>query len=118
MGLAGTGSLEVADLAVAQSVVAEGEDLPGDGDARDLAAVAFGDPFELLAQRSAAGGTCVAASTTAQRRIDDPWREMFPRRALLSELRTVGVSPAQAQRCRAVGNRRTSPISAMISIAV
>jgi hypothetical protein len=48
MGFAGPGVLQTADLAVAQAVVAEGEDLPGDGDARDFATAAFGDPLELL----------------------------------------------------------------------
>jgi hypothetical protein len=47
--VAGTGGFEVADLAVAQTVVAEGQDLAGDGDSGDFAAAAFGDPFELLA---------------------------------------------------------------------
>ena len=47
---------EAADLAVAQPVVAEGEDLAGDSDLRDVAPSAFGDPLELGAQRSAAGG--------------------------------------------------------------
>jgi hypothetical protein len=37
---------EAADLAVAQPVVAEGEDLAGDRDLRDLAPAAFGDPLE------------------------------------------------------------------------
>ena len=86
---------QATDLAVAQAVVAEGEDLAGDGDSRDLAAAAFGDPFVLGAQRPAAGGcVCWAASQSPQRRIVEPWREMCPRRALPSELRTVGVSPA------------------------
>jgi hypothetical protein len=48
--------LERADLAVAQAVVAEGEDLAGDGDAGDSAATAFGDSFELFAQRPAVAG--------------------------------------------------------------
>jgi hypothetical protein len=56
MGLAGPGILEAADLAVAQAVVAEGEDLPGDSDAGDFAAAAFGDPLELISQWSAPGG--------------------------------------------------------------
>jgi hypothetical protein len=38
---------EAADLAVAQPVVAEREDLSGDGDFGDLAAAAFGDPLVL-----------------------------------------------------------------------
>ena len=62
--------------------------------------------------------TCVAASMTAQRRTDDPWREMFPSLALPSELRTVGVRPARRRGAGLSGKRRTSPISAMISIAV
>jgi hypothetical protein len=47
---------EAADLAVAEHVVAEGEDFAGDGDARDLAAAAFGDPFVLGSEWTAAGG--------------------------------------------------------------
>ena len=48
-----------------------------------------------------------AASTSAQRTCGEPCWEMWPRRALPSEERTVGVRPAQAQRCRAVGKRST-----------
>ncbi len=40
---------EAADLAVAQPVVAEGEDLAGDGDLGDVAAAALGDPLKLRA---------------------------------------------------------------------
>src|SRR5205085_8851944 len=47
---------EAADFAVPEAVVAEGEDLAGDRDSRDLAAAALGDPFVLTAQRSTAGG--------------------------------------------------------------
>jgi hypothetical protein len=49
VGLAGPGVLEVADLAVAQSVVGAREDLSRHGDAGDLAVTALGDPLELLA---------------------------------------------------------------------
>src|SRR5262249_31010766 len=48
--------LEAADLAVAEPVVAEGEDLAGDRDLGDLAPAAFGDPLEGGAQRTVAGG--------------------------------------------------------------
>ena len=63
---------QAADLAVAQPVVAEREDLPGDGDLGDLAAAAFGDPLVLGAQRSAAaggvlGGLAQRAGTSAKR---------------------------------------------------
>ena len=47
---------EAADLAVAEPVVAEGEDLAGDRDLGDLAPAALGDPLEHRAQRPAAGG--------------------------------------------------------------
>jgi hypothetical protein len=47
--------VEAADLAVAQAVVAEGEDLPGDRDLGDVAPAAFGDPLEGGAQWTAAG---------------------------------------------------------------
>jgi hypothetical protein len=99
-------------------VVAEREDLAGDGDSGDLGAAALGDPFVLGPERPAAGG-CVLRGL-AQRPAQDrgACREMCPRRALPSELRTVGVSPAHWHRCLAVGNRLTSPTSAMISIAV
>ena len=59
-----------------------------------------------------------AASVSAQRSVGEPCREMWPRRALPLELRMVGARPAQARRCRAVGKRVTSPISAITSIAV
>jgi hypothetical protein len=49
-------SVQAADLAVPEAVVAEGEDLAGDRDFRDSAAAAFRDPFVLRAQRSAAAG--------------------------------------------------------------
>ena len=47
---------EAADLAVAQAVVAEGEDLAGDGDLGDVAPAAFGDPLEGGTQWPVAGG--------------------------------------------------------------
>ena len=40
---------EAADLAVPEPVVAEGEDLAGDGDLGDVAAAALGDPLKLRA---------------------------------------------------------------------
>lgn len=52
-----------------------------------------------------------AASTKAQRSAGEPWREMCLVRALPSELRTVGASPAQEHRCRALQRRVTSPTS-------
>ena len=109
---------QAADLAVAQAVVAEGEDLAGDGDSRDLAAAAFGDPFVLGAQRPAAGGGVLGGLAERPAQDRGALAGDVPRRALPSELRTVGVSPAHWQRCLAVGKRVTSPISAMISIAV
>jgi hypothetical protein len=84
---------QATDLSVAQAVVGEGEDLARDGDLGDLAPAALGDPLELLAQRPDPVVIFCAASTSAQRRAGEPWREMCPRRALPSELRTVGVSP-------------------------
>src|SRR5688572_11367812 len=47
---------QATDLSVAQAVVAEGEDVAGDGDLGDLAPAALGDPLELLAQRARSGG--------------------------------------------------------------
>ena len=47
---------QATDFSVAQAVVAEGEDLAGDGDFGDLAAAALGDPLEQVAQRAGAGG--------------------------------------------------------------
>jgi hypothetical protein len=87
---------------------AEREHLPGGGDLGDLAVAALGDPFELLAQRPAALNGLRAASTSAQRSASEPGLEMWPGRALASELRTAGVSPAHAHRCRAVGKRSIS----------
>ena len=110
---------EAADLAVAQPVVAEGEDLAGDRDLGDVAPAAFGDPFEVWrAAVRRRWGSSARLRVSAQRSAGEPWWEMCPRRALPSELRTVGASPAQAHRCWAVGKRVTSPTSAMISIAV
>ncbi len=74
---------EAANLAVAEAVVAEGQDLASDCDSRDLAAAAFGDSFALGAQRPAAGGYVLAASVSAQRRMVEPWREMCPIRLLI-----------------------------------
>src|ERR1700722_2187473 len=61
---------EAADLAVAQAVVAEGQDLAGDGDSRDFAATAFGDSFVLGSEWPAAGGgvLCCFAQRPAQDR--------------------------------------------------
>jgi hypothetical protein len=47
---------QAADFAVAEPVVAEGEDLAGDRDFGDLGAAALGDPFVVRPQRPAAGG--------------------------------------------------------------
>lgn len=60
---------QAADLAVAQAVVAEGEDLARDGDSRDLAAATFGDPFVVGAQGPAAGGGVLRG--LAERRAQD-----------------------------------------------
>jgi hypothetical protein len=49
-----------------------------------------------------------ADSTSAQRKAGEPCRKMCPIRAWPSLLRTVGASPAQAHRCRALGKRLTS----------
>src|SRR3954468_19925818 len=49
-----TRPLEATDLAVAQAVETQREDLAGDGDLGDLAAAAPGDALEVLAQRAAA----------------------------------------------------------------
>ena len=104
---------QATDLAVAQAVVAEGEDLAGDGDLGDLAAAAFGDAFEVSRSGPPPWLAFWAASTSAQRSGREPSPEMWPSRALASELRTVGVSPAQAHRWRALGKRVMSPISAI-----
>jgi hypothetical protein len=50
-----------ADLAIAQAVVAEGKDLPGERDSGELAAAAFGDPLVLGAPWAAAGVCCAAS---------------------------------------------------------
>jgi hypothetical protein len=56
---------EAADLAVAEPVVAEGEDLAGDRDLGDVSPAPFGDPLELSAQRPAPGEGCVARLRSA-----------------------------------------------------
>jgi Transposase IS116/IS110/IS902 family len=100
------------------SSVAKGEHAPGDGDLGDLLAAVLGDSFVAGAEGHAAGGACWAASTKAQRSAGEPCPEMCPSRALPSEERTVGVSPAQAQSWRALGKRVMSPTSAITSIAM
>ena len=94
---------QATDLSVAQAVEAEREDLAGDRDLGDLASASLGDPLVGVAQRAAAPGRvlCGLDERPAQRRralggdVAEPVR-------LPSELRTVGVNPAQAQRWRAV----------------
>jgi hypothetical protein len=53
-----------------------------------------------------------------QRSAGEPWCEMWPSLVRWSELRTVGVIPAQEQSCLAVWKRMTSPTSAITSIAM
>jgi hypothetical protein len=71
----------------------------------DLVAAALGDPLEGLPQGPAAARRVLGGLTSAQRSAGEPWREMCPSRARWSEVRTVGVMPAQEQRWRAVGKR-------------
>ncbi len=52
------------------------------------------------------------ASMAAQRTSLEPALVMGPRMTLVSDSMCLGVSPAHEHRCRAVGKRRTSPISA------
>jgi hypothetical protein len=87
-------------------------------DLGDLASAALSDPFDFSRDGPEPVVIFCAASTRAQRRAGEPWRVMCPSRALPSELRTLGVSPAQEHRCLTVGKRWISPISAMISMAV
>lgn len=101
------------DLSVAQAVVTKRRDLSRHRDLGHLAAAALCDPLEGIAQRPGVARACWAASTRAQRKAREPYFEMWPGRALPSELRTVGVSPAQAQSLRALGKHETSPISAI-----
>src|SRR3954468_9500319 len=115
--------VEATDLAVAQAVEAEREDLARDGDLGALAAAATGRPrrWAIRSKLSPSGPSpwvfLWAASISAHRNAPEPSRLMCPSRALASELRTVGVRPAHAQRCRAEGKRSIAPISAMISSA-
>src|SRR5439155_19755302 len=103
--------VQATDFAVAQAGEAEGEDLACDGDLGDLAAAALGDPFEGLGQRPVALGVALGGlDERPAQRAPDPSRLMCPRRALASELRTVGVSPAHAHKCRADGKRSMAPI--------
>jgi hypothetical protein len=64
--------VEAADLAVAQSVVAKGEDLAGDRDLGDAAPAALGDPLEGGAQGPAAGTTRLGSPTSATTRSRRP----------------------------------------------
>src|SRR5215207_6545771 len=59
-----------------------------------------------------------AASCRIPRTQGEPCLVIWPWRTLRSELRTWGVSPAQAHSLRAVGKRAMSPISATKVIAV
>src|SRR5215218_3931823 len=59
-----------------------------------------------------------AASCRIPRTQGEPCLVMWPWRTLRSELRTWGVSPAQAHSLRAVGKRAMSPISATKVMAV
>ena len=88
------------------------------GARRDLAAAVFGDPLEALAERAAAGGGFLGGFDERPAQCRRPLAGNVAEAGFAVELRTVGVSPAQAQRWRASGNRLTSPTSAMISIAV
>src|SRR5437879_5846653 len=86
-------SLETADLAVAQAVVAEREHAPGDGDLGDVAAAAFGDPLEGGAERAAA--CCCFLCCFDQ-------RPTYVRRALLGDVAEPGAPVGGADgRCEA-----------------
>ena len=117
IALARLRGIQATDFAVAQAVEAQGEDLARDGDLGDLAAAALGDPFEGLGSGPSPWVFLWAASTSAQRSAPEPEPADVPEPAFASELRTVGVRPAHAHRCRAEGKRSMSPISATISIA-
>ena len=106
------------DLSVAQAVKGQGEDLAGDSDLRELPPAAFRDPLEPLAHRSRAGSDLLRGLDQRPAQRGRALMGECPRRALPSELRTLGASPAHEHRCLAVGKRVTSPTSAMISIAV
>ena len=102
---------KAADLAVAQTVVDEGEELaccrhPGDGHAP-----AIGDAMVVgLDLRPAA--ELDTASTAAQRASFEPCLVTRPRRTLASDSRCLGVSPAHEHSACGVGKRETSPTSA------
>ena len=107
-----------AHMAVAEPVLAEGEDVAGDGDLGDVAPAALGDPLEHRPQRPAASGNLLGGLGQRPAQRGGALVGDVPQACLPSELRTLGVRPAQAHRCRAVGKRVTSPTSAMISTAV
>lgn len=60
----------------------------------------------------AEAGIFWAASTAAPRTSVEPCLVIRRRWTWVPDSRCFGVSPAQEHRCRALGNRRTSPISA------
>ena len=110
---------EAADLAVAEPVVAEGEDLAGDGDLGDVAPAALGDPLErrraAARRRWGSSGRPRSAPSAAPGSLGGRCAPAGPCRR--SCARSAPARPRRTE-CRAVGKRLTSPTSAMISIAV
>jgi len=94
-----------------------GQQPPGDRGGGDVAAAAAGQ----LGVGGGEHGVALGRLGGFLQDPADPWRALlvlWPCRRLRSELRTCGVSPAQAHSLRAVGKRAMSPISATRVMAV
>src|SRR6266545_5737608 len=105
-------------LQLGEDVKAAGQQLAGDCDGGDLPAAAVGDLGVGAGERRLGLGPVGRLPGRIQRTHTEPCLVMWPWRTLRSELRTAGVSPAQAHSLRALGNRSMSPISATSVMAV
>jgi hypothetical protein len=104
-------------LDLLEEVATAGQQPPGDRHGGDLGAPAAGQLGVGAGKLRAALGR-VGGLLQDHRTQGEPCLVLWPWRRLRSALPTAGVSPAQAHRLRAVGNRSMSPISATSVMAV
>src|ERR671911_2987818 len=102
---------------LSQDVEGAGQQPPSDGGGGDVAASAPGQLGVGAGEHGVALGR-LGGLLQDPRTQGEPCLVIWPWRTLRSELRTWGVSPAQAHSLRAVGKRARSPISATKVIAV